>query len=81
MDRKWPFQSSSLNFRHLVSLLLSILNQHKSELFYFVTITSDRNDSVKILNHWTSFLPDISASILKSNYDKLLASGIFELTA
>ena len=34
----------------------------------FVTITSDRNDSVKILNHLGSFLPDISASILKSNY-------------
>ena len=49
----------------------------------FVTITSDRNDSVRILSHWTSFLPDISASILKSNYAKLLARSIsvFGVTA
>ena len=39
-------------------------------------MTSDRNDSVKILNHWDSFLPDISASILKNNYAKLLARSI-----
>ena len=41
-------------------------------------MTSDRNDSVKILNHWDSFLPDISDSILKSNYAKLLARSIVE---
>ena len=45
----------------------------------FVIITSDRNNSVKILNHWTSVLPDISASFLKSNYAKLLARSIFQL--
>ena len=32
------------------------------------TTTSDRNDSVKILNHGDSFLPNISASSLKCNY-------------
>ena len=31
----------------------------------FVTITSDKNDSVEILNHWDSFLPDISTSIFE----------------
>ena len=45
----------------------------------FVTMTSDRNDSVKILNHCDSFLPDISASILKSNYAKLLATSIYDI--
>ena len=40
-------------------------------------MTSDRNDSVKNLNHWDSFLPDISDSILKSNYAKLLARRIY----
>ena len=39
-------------------------------------MTSDRNDSVKSFNHWDSFLPDISASSLKSNYAKLLARSI-----
>ena len=43
----------------------------------FITMTSDRNDSVKILNFTDSFLPDISASFLKSNYAKLLAKSIF----
>ena len=45
----------------------------------FVTISSDRNDSVKIFNHWTSFISDIFASILKSNYAKLLARSIYSL--
>ena len=39
-------------------------------------MTSNRNDSVKILNHWYSFKSDISASFLKSNYAKLLARSI-----
>ena len=38
------------------------------------------NDSVKILNHWDSFLPGISASILKSNYVQLLARSICIMT-
>ena len=42
-------------------------------------MTSDRNDSIKILNHWDSFLPDISASFSKSNYAKLLAEIIILL--
>ena len=42
-------------------------------------MTSDRNNSVKISNHWDSFLPDISASILKSNYAKLLARSIYSV--
>ena len=40
-------------------------------------MTSDGNDSLKILNHLDSFLPDVSASILKSNYAKLLVRSIF----
>ena len=39
-------------------------------------MTSDRNDSLKIFNHLDSFLPYVSASILKSNYAKLLARSI-----
>ena len=38
-------------------------------------MTSDRYDSVKILNHLDSFLPDISAFIWESSYAKLLAKS------
>ena len=37
-------------------------------------MTSDRNDSVKILNHCDWFLPDFSASIVKSSYANLVRS-------
>ena len=40
---------------------------------------SYRNDSVNIFSHWDSFLPDISTSILKSNYAKHLARSIYKL--
>ena len=43
----------------------------------FINMTSNRNDSVKIVNHWDSFIPGISASFLKSNYAKLLAKSIY----
>ena len=65
--RKWLFQSSSINFRILITV---DFKPEQIRIVYFVTMTSDRNDSVKILD---SFLPDISASILKSYYAKLLA--------
>ena len=39
-------------------------------------MTANRNDSVSILNHWDSLQSDVSASILKSNYAKLLARSI-----
>ena len=42
----------------------------------FISMTSDRNDSVNILNHWDLFLPDISASLLESNYANLLAMSL-----
>ena len=34
----------------------------------FVAMISERNDRVEIFNHWDSFVPDISATILKCNY-------------
>ena len=78
--RKWLFQSSSLNFRHFCILITADFKPEQIRIVYFVTMTSDRNYSVKILNHCDSFLPNISASILKSNYAKLLARSIYSTT-
>ena len=44
-------------------------------------MTSDRNDSVKILNLCASFLPDTSSILKKSNYAKLLARSILPMLA
>ena len=40
-------------------------------------MTSDRSDSINILNHWDLFIPEISASIFESNYAKLWARSIY----
>ena len=40
-------------------------------------MTSDRNDSIRILSHWDSCLPDMPASFWKSSYAKLLARSIY----
>ena len=72
--RKWLFQRSCLNF--LSILLTADFKPEQIRIVSFITLTSDRNDSVKILNHWDTFLPDITASFLKNNYAKLLAKSI-----
>ena len=49
----------------------------------FIIMTSDRNASVTILNHWDSFLPDISASFLKVimlNFRRLQMSHMIRVT-
>ena len=74
--RKWLFQSSSLIFLLFSIFITADFKPEQIQIVSFVTMTSDRNDSVKVLNHWDSFLPDISASILKSNHAKLLARSI-----
>ena len=70
ISKQYPYFSS-------FSILISVdFQPEQIRIVSFVTMTSDKNDSVKIFNHWDSFLTDISVSILKSNYAKLLAKSI-----
>ena len=77
--QKWLFQSRSLILSLFIIFITADFKPEQIQIVSFVTMTLDRNDSVKVLNHWDSFLPDISASILKSNYAKLLARSIYEI--
>ena len=66
------------SFASFSILITTDFKPEQIRIVSFVTMTSDRNNRVKIFNHWYSFLPDISASILKSNYANLLARSIFK---